>query len=70
MPVNELQIPASFSIELKNASSDPELNFGRKLLNTEKLIFKTDKLESLDDQVLIMSLEQPNFLVLFLRSRF
>ncbi|XP_027081362.1 uncharacterized protein [Coffea arabica] len=43
-------IPASFSLQLKNASSDPELNFGRKLLNTEKLIFKTDKLESLDDQ--------------------
>lgn len=43
-------IPASFSIQLKNASSDLELKFGRKLLNTEKLIFKTDKLEPLDDQ--------------------
>lgn len=43
-------IPASFSIELKKGSSNLELNFGRKLLNTEKLIFKTDKLESLDDQ--------------------
>ncbi|KAL3498532.1 hypothetical protein ACH5RR_041264 [Cinchona calisaya] len=43
-------IPASFSIQLQRGSSDLGLNFGRKLLNTEKFIFRTDMLESLNDQ--------------------
>ncbi|KAL5992137.1 hypothetical protein ACLOJK_013052 [Asimina triloba] len=36
------QIPASFSIELKQDKSDLEFNMKRRLLNTEKLIFKVD----------------------------
>ncbi|KAL6524042.1 hypothetical protein OROMI_031137 [Orobanche minor] len=35
-------IPASFSLRLSRGTSDLGLNHGRKLLNTEKLIFKTD----------------------------
>ncbi|XP_015582802.1 uncharacterized protein LOC107262298 [Ricinus communis] len=34
-------IPASFSIQLKKERSDLGINRNRKLLNTEKLIFKT-----------------------------
>ncbi|XP_051136961.1 uncharacterized protein LOC127255473 [Andrographis paniculata] len=34
-------IPASLSLQLMKGASDLELNQGRKLLNTEKLIFKT-----------------------------
>lgn len=36
------QIPASFSIQLKRNKSDVVLNNNRRLLNTEKLIFKTN----------------------------
>ncbi|KAL2517825.1 hypothetical protein Adt_14072 [Abeliophyllum distichum] len=43
-------IPSSFSLHLKRGSSDLGLNWGRKLLNTEKLIFKTDGIDSLVDQ--------------------
>ncbi|XP_022864089.1 uncharacterized protein LOC111384093 isoform X2 [Olea europaea var. sylvestris] len=43
-------IPSSFSLQLKRGSSDLGLNMGRKLLNTEKLIFKTDGIDSLSDQ--------------------
>ncbi|GAB2302660.1 hypothetical protein Dimus_036658 [Dionaea muscipula] len=35
-------IPAVFSMQLKQGGSDSELNTHRKLLNTEKLIFKTE----------------------------
>ncbi|PIA35790.1 hypothetical protein AQUCO_03500271v1 [Aquilegia coerulea] len=35
-------IPSSFSIQLKRGKSDVTLNLKRKLLNTEKLIFKAD----------------------------
>nr|GMD44190.1 uncharacterized protein LOC109179876 isoform X1 [Ipomoea batatas] len=44
------QIPATFSLQLKKDSSGFELNRERKLLNTEKLIFKTDVLDLLDNQ--------------------
>ncbi|CAJ1960800.1 unnamed protein product [Sphenostylis stenocarpa] len=36
-------IPASFSIQLKRNKSDVVLNNNRRLLNTEKLIFKTSE---------------------------
>ncbi|GKV09995.1 hypothetical protein SLEP1_g21424 [Rubroshorea leprosula] len=43
-------IPSSFSLQLKkgNADSGPMMN--RRLLNTEKLIFKTDNLDTTNDQ--------------------
>ncbi|KAI3468165.1 hypothetical protein Pfo_024828 [Paulownia fortunei] len=40
-------IPASFSLQLHRGTSDLGLNQGRKLLNTEKLIFNTDGMLSL-----------------------
>nr|GMD50723.1 uncharacterized protein LOC109179876 isoform X1 [Ipomoea batatas] len=43
-------IPATFSLQLKKDSSGLELNRERKLLNTEKLIFKTDALDLLENQ--------------------
>ncbi|OMO66889.1 hypothetical protein CCACVL1_20949 [Corchorus capsularis] len=43
-------IPASFSLQLKKGNSDSGLNRNRRLLNTEKLIFKTDSLDTIDDQ--------------------
>ncbi|GER25607.1 hypothetical protein STAS_01205 [Striga asiatica] len=43
-------IPASFSLQLSRGTSDLGLNRGRKLLNTEKLIFKTDEIPSLVEQ--------------------
>ncbi|CAA3009331.1 uncharacterized protein LOC111384093 isoform X5 [Olea europaea subsp. europaea] len=39
------------SYPASRGSSDLGLNMGRKLLNTEKLIFKTDGIDSLSDQV-------------------
>ncbi|GFQ01522.1 hypothetical protein PHJA_002296100, partial [Phtheirospermum japonicum] len=43
-------IPAGFSLRLSRDISDTGLNHGRKLLNTEKLIFKTDGMHSLIEQ--------------------
>ena len=43
--VVEWQIPAIFSLQLKKGISDVGMNRLRKLLNTEKLIFKTEDLE-------------------------
>lgn len=43
-------IPAAFSIRLRRGKSDLNLNVGRKLLNTEKLIFKANSLDLLNDQ--------------------
>ncbi|KAL7121991.1 hypothetical protein ACP275_01G017800 [Erythranthe tilingii] len=43
-------IPASFSLQLHRGTSGLGLNHGRKLLNTEKLIFKTDDILSLNEQ--------------------
>ncbi|KAL3650776.1 hypothetical protein CASFOL_007179 [Castilleja foliolosa] len=40
-------IPASFTLRLSRGISDTGLNHARKLLNTEKLIFKTDGMLSL-----------------------
>lgn len=46
VPFVEWQIPASFSIQLKKDNSDSEMNRNRRLLNAEKLIFKTDNINS------------------------
>ncbi|TXG72810.1 hypothetical protein EZV62_001389 [Acer yangbiense] len=43
-------IPASFSLQLKKGNLEVGLNRNRRLLNTEKLIFKTDSLDVLNDQ--------------------
>ncbi|XVF89137.1 hypothetical protein PTKIN_Ptkin19aG0106300 [Pterospermum kingtungense] len=44
-------MPASFSLQLKKGNSDSSgLNLNRRLLNTEKLIFKTDSLDTINDQ--------------------
>ncbi|KAL1532547.1 hypothetical protein AAHA92_32540 [Salvia divinorum] len=43
-------IPASFSLQLKNDTPYLGLNQGRKLLDTEKIIFKTDGITSLIEQ--------------------
>ncbi|KAK3220554.1 hypothetical protein Dsin_014524 [Dipteronia sinensis] len=43
-------IPASFSLQLKKGNFELGLNRNRRLLNTEKLIFKTDSLDVLNDQ--------------------
>ncbi|XP_057799846.1 uncharacterized protein LOC131015450 [Salvia miltiorrhiza] len=40
-------IPASFSLQLERGTPDLGLNQGRKLLNTEKIIFKADGITSL-----------------------
>ncbi|XP_024930368.1 uncharacterized protein LOC107420923 [Ziziphus jujuba] len=38
-------IPARFSLQLKRGELDLSLNLNRRLLNTEKLIFKTESLD-------------------------
>ncbi|XP_047974044.1 uncharacterized protein LOC125216393 [Salvia hispanica] len=43
-------MPASFSLQLKSGTPDLGLNLGRKLLNTEKIIFKTTGITSLIEQ--------------------
>ncbi|RAL52898.1 hypothetical protein DM860_007666 [Cuscuta australis] len=43
-------IPATFLLQLKKGGSEVELNQGRKLLNTEKIIFKTGSSDILNDQ--------------------
>ncbi|KAL4318887.1 hypothetical protein GQ457_18G002370 [Hibiscus cannabinus] len=43
-------IPASFSLQLKKGETDSGLSRNRRLLNTEKLIFKTDDLDTINDQ--------------------
>ncbi|KAK3008998.1 hypothetical protein RJ639_013590 [Escallonia herrerae] len=43
-------IPASFSLHLKRGNSGPGLNRQRKLLNTEKLIFKSNTEDFLSNQ--------------------
>ncbi|XVE97622.1 hypothetical protein REPUB_Repub03eG0034700 [Reevesia pubescens] len=43
-------IPASFSLQLKKGNSDSGLNMNRRLLNSEKLIFKADSLDMINDQ--------------------
>ncbi|KAK7337735.1 hypothetical protein VNO77_18321 [Canavalia gladiata] len=53
-------IPASFSIELKRNKSDVMLNNNRRLLNTEKLIFKTYDNQD-ESRLLLVSVEAEGF---------
>lgn len=46
-----LQIPAMFSLQLKRGVSGVGMNRLRKLLNTEKLIFKAENLDEVNRQV-------------------
>ena len=46
--VVEWQIPAIFSLQLKKGISDVGMNRLRKLLNTEKLIFKAEDLDEVN----------------------
>ncbi|GAB4827266.1 hypothetical protein Ancab_034153 [Ancistrocladus abbreviatus] len=48
-------ILASFTLLLKRGDLDLELNRHRKLLNTEKLIFKTESLDEISNQVWLSS---------------
>ncbi|KAF8388101.1 hypothetical protein HHK36_026767 [Tetracentron sinense] len=43
-------IPASFSIRLKRGKAESGLNWKRRLLNTEKMIFKADSVDLLSHQ--------------------
>ncbi|KAG2395118.1 uncharacterized protein HKW66_Vig0075060 [Vigna angularis] len=51
-------IPASFSIQLKRNKSDVMLNNNRRLLNTEKLIFKNNQEEF---QLVLVTVEPEGF---------
>ncbi|KAJ4760558.1 caveolin-1 protein [Rhynchospora pubera] len=56
-------IPASFSIELKNDLTDEHRNSNRRLLNTEKLIFKAESTEKVHVLVTVNAegvVAQPN----------
>lgn len=43
-------IPACFSLQLMRGDSDSATNFNRRLLNTEKIIFKAESLELIQNQ--------------------
>lgn len=49
--IKKWQIPSSFSLQLIRGTPGVGLNQGRKLLNTEKIIFKADGITSLTKQV-------------------
>ena len=51
MVFEALQIPAKFSLELRRGNSDVGINRLRKLLNTEKLIFKAGDLDEINREV-------------------
>ncbi|KAL3746805.1 hypothetical protein ACJRO7_015704 [Eucalyptus globulus] len=44
-------IPACFSLQLMRGDLDSATNFNRRLLNTEKIIFKAESLELIQNQV-------------------
>ncbi|KAJ4747224.1 caveolin-1 protein [Rhynchospora pubera] len=57
------EIPASFSIELKKDLTDKHRNSNRRLLNTEKLIFKAESTEQVHVLVTVNAegvVAQPN----------
>jgi len=58
-------IPASFSIQLKRGNSNLALNHNRRLLNTEKLIFRTQSLYSDGDQdgIYVLATVEPEGIV-------
>lgn len=58
-------IPASFSIQLKRGNSSLALNHNRRLLNTEKLIFRTESLDSPSHQggIYVLATVEPEGIV-------
>ncbi|KAJ8749749.1 hypothetical protein K2173_012300 [Erythroxylum novogranatense] len=52
-------IPTRFALQLKKDNSDSRFNLSRKLLNTEKLIFKTDSLSSDQSKLYVMVTVEP-----------
>ncbi|GMN28242.1 hypothetical protein TIFTF001_041137 [Ficus carica] len=59
-------IPASFSLELKRDKSDLTLHMNRRLLNTEKIIFKTVSLDFSDQgrMYVLVSVEPEGFVAI------
>ncbi|KAF3446712.1 hypothetical protein FNV43_RR11892 [Rhamnella rubrinervis] len=59
-------IPASFSLQLKRGESDMSLHENRRLLNTEKLIFKTESLDSSvqEGMYILVSVEPEGFVAI------
>lgn len=59
-------IPASFSLELKRDKSDLALHMNRRLLNTEKIIFKTGSLDpsNQDRMYVLVSVEPEGFVAI------
>ncbi|XP_024018832.1 uncharacterized protein LOC21402192 [Morus notabilis] len=58
-------IPASFSLELRRDKLDLALHTNRRLLNTEKIIFKTDALDSdQDGMYVLVSVESEGFVAI------
>ncbi|XP_039054912.1 uncharacterized protein LOC120197456 [Hibiscus syriacus] len=60
-------VPASFSLQLKKGELDSGLSRNRRLLNTEKLIFKTDDLDTINDQgglYVLVTLEPEGFVAI------
>ncbi|XP_039036571.1 uncharacterized protein LOC120173483 isoform X2 [Hibiscus syriacus] len=60
-------IPASFSLQLKKGETDSGLSRKRRLLNTEKLIFKTDDLDAINYQdglYVLVTVEPEGFVVI------
>ncbi|KAI4316072.1 hypothetical protein L6164_024089 [Bauhinia variegata] len=55
-------IPASFSIQLKRDKLDKALKNNRRLLNTEKIIFKTDNNQ--DETYVLVSVEPEGFVAI------
>ncbi|KAM6601326.1 hypothetical protein CsatA_020935 [Cannabis sativa] len=53
-------IPASFSLELKKGSAN-SLHTSRRLLNTEKLIFKTESLSNENGMNILVTVEPEGF---------
>ncbi|CAL1386371.1 unnamed protein product [Linum trigynum] len=56
-------IPASFTIQLKKDVSDLGMNWNRRLLNTEKLIFKTDEFSGNQNQLYVLVTVEPEGVV-------
>ncbi|KAJ9147660.1 hypothetical protein P3X46_029795 [Hevea brasiliensis] len=56
-------IPATFSIQLKKDDSDLGMNKNRRLLNTEKLIFKTDSLTGNQNKLYVLVTVEPEGVV-------
>ncbi|CAI0409049.1 unnamed protein product [Linum tenue] len=56
-------IPASFTLQLKKDASDLGMNWNRRLLNTEKLIFKTDEFSGTQNLLYVSVTVEPEGVV-------